>query len=647
MQKVTGEHQALSSDPESAGDGTRGIGGRLVKLNPSLAALVTWLVCLPVAFAAASIGRGDPFRLRVAMIPVAVLVAGVIVVGLASRRLPADLASGIAAGLFGGWVAFTLRTAVHGTPFGFGGLGSDAGRMAAMANRYSHAWRSSDGIVPSVPSNYPPLFPWLVGRASALLHVPAWRLLSPAEAITLSFAVIAGYLLWRRLLPGPLALALSLPVLVCFSLPEKAYEILALAVFIPWAVATFGDPPRGRLHWLPAGLIGGLSIVLYWAFIVFGALGLLALVVLTWRASPDRARYARHVVLTILVAVAVASWYWIPYLGWGLLHGSSQVEYQYQGGGIQNSPLLFLSPTPLGVLELIGVAGLVWWRGRVWWGRPLLLLTVGIYAYWLLGLASFVVAKHHLLLQDTPRMTNLLLATAGVLTIAQAAPGVVRRLSVGTVPAGLPTLALCLLTIWTGFTAWQAWMPGGPTSPTGLLQPPVNSQRNDTTAAFTSPLPGGSYPRATPRGMRNPPFPTGIIQKDVASVLGASAAPVTLSASEQLFAYVNWPGYIGVTFGAAGIDTNWPARYADLEKLSRVIDPVAFAAAASARTEFGPIDVFILERTSPARWTWQPAGSPEPAITFTPAQFSPDAFTVFTNLPGNFVLVVRQSQGNG
>ena len=499
MQKVTGEYQALSSDPESAGDGTRGIGGRLVKLNPSLAALVTWLVCLPVAFAAAAIGQGDPFRLRVAMIPVAVLVAGVIAVGLASRRLPADLASGIAAGLFGGWVAFTLRVAVHGTPFGFGGLGSDAGRLAAMANRYAHAWRSSDGIVPSVPSNYPPLFPWLVGRLSALFHVPAWRLLSPAEAITLSFAVIAGYLLWRRLLPGPLALALSLPVLLCFSLPEKAYEILALAVFIPWAVATFGDPPRGRLHWLPAGLIGGLSIVLYWAFIVFGALGVLALAVLTWRASPDRARYVRHVALTILVAVVVASWYWIPYLGWGLLHGSSQVEYQYQGGGIQDSPLLFLSPTPLGVLELIGVAGLVWWRGRVWWGRPLLLLTGGIYAYWLLGLVSFVVAKHHLLLQDTPRMIGLLLAAAGVLTIAQAAPGVVRRLSVRTVPAGLPALALCLLIIWTGFTAWQAWMPGGPTSPTGLLQPPVNSQRNDTTAAFTTPLPGGSYPRATPR----------------------------------------------------------------------------------------------------------------------------------------------------
>ena len=102
-----------------------------------------------------------------------------------------------------------------------------------------------------MPSNYPPLFPWLVGRTSALINVPAWRLLGPAEAITLSFTVVAGYLLWRRLLPGPLALAVTLPVLLCYSLPEKAYEILALAVFVPWAMATFGEPPRGRLHWLP------------------------------------------------------------------------------------------------------------------------------------------------------------------------------------------------------------------------------------------------------------------------------------------------------------------------------------------------------------------------------------------------------------
>jgi Arabinofuranosyltransferase N terminal len=643
MQEVTGESQVLSRDPESAGDGTS---GRLVNLNPSLVALITWLACLPVAVAAAALGQADPFKLRVAMIPVVVLVAGVVVAGLATRRLPADLASGIGAGLAGGWVAFTLRTALHGTPFGFGGLGSDAGRLAAMANRYAHTWHSSDGIVPSVPSNYPPLFPWLVGRTSALLHVPAWQLLGPAEAITLSFAVVAGYLLWRYLAPGPVALALSLPVLLCFSLPEKAFEILALAVFIPWAVATFGDPPRGRLHWLPAGLIGGLSILLYWGFIVFGALGILALAVLTWRASPDRARYVRHVALTIAVAVVVASWYWIPYLGWGLLHGSSQVDDLYQGGGIQDSPLLFLSPTPLGVLELIGVAGLVWWRGRVWWGRPLLLLAGSAYAYWLLGLASFSLSGHTWLLQDIPRLAGPLLAAAGVLTIVQAAPGIVRRLSVRTVPGGLPALGLCLLIAWTGFTAWQGWMPGGPPAPGAVFQPAVDTASNETTNAFTTPFPSGRYPRAAPASIRQPWFPTDPIVRDVASVLGASAAPATLSTSEELFVFVNWPGYIPVSMGAAGTNTNWPARYAALDKLSRVTDPAAFSAA-SARTAFGPIDVFLLRITSPTRWTWQPFDAPYSTISFTPAQFSSHAFTIFTNLPGDRVLVVRQPPRNG
>jgi hypothetical protein len=98
--------------------------------------------------------------------------------------------------------------------------------------------------------------------------------------------------------------------------------------------------------------------------------------------------------------------------------------------------------------------------------------------------------------------------------------------------------------------------------------------------------------------------------------------------------------------GAAGTNTDWPARYAALRELSRVTDPAAFTAA-SARTAFGPIDVFILQRTGPARWTWPPFDAPYPAITFTPAQFSPHAFTIFTNLPGNYVLAVRQPPRNG
>jgi hypothetical protein len=66
MQRVTAKDRTLLPDPESAaestessGDGTRDTGGRLRELNPSLVALITWLVCLPVAFAAATLGHGQ------------------------------------------------------------------------------------------------------------------------------------------------------------------------------------------------------------------------------------------------------------------------------------------------------------------------------------------------------------------------------------------------------------------------------------------------------------------------------------------------------------------------------------------------------------------------------------------------------------
>ena len=246
MQNVTATSGVVLPEPESTAE----VGGRRRRPSPALMARTIWLGCPPAAFAAAAAGPAEPFRLRVAMIPVVVAVVGVIAVGLISRRLSADLASGIGAGLFGGWVAYTLRVALHGTPFGFDGLSGDAGRMAAMANRYASTWRSSSGIVPSVPTHYPPLFPWLVGRVSALTRVPAWRLLGPAEAVTLSFVVVAGYLLWRRMLPGPLALV--------YIGGQSAGAILgaaALSFWGPWAHATDNAAtlPGPSGVWLAAG----------------------------------------------------------------------------------------------------------------------------------------------------------------------------------------------------------------------------------------------------------------------------------------------------------------------------------------------------------------------------------------------------------
>ncbi|MBO0773541.1 MAG: hypothetical protein J2P35_18960, partial [Actinobacteria bacterium] len=133
-------------DPAAAGtppprpdaDGQRPVAASRWVPNPSLVALLVWLASLPAAVIAVRLLRpGDPFALRTALVPLAAAAAGLVIVGFASWRFRAELVSGFAAGLFAGWAAFTLRLALHGTPFGFSGLGSDAGRLAAMANRYS------------------------------------------------------------------------------------------------------------------------------------------------------------------------------------------------------------------------------------------------------------------------------------------------------------------------------------------------------------------------------------------------------------------------------------------------------------------------------------------------------------------------------
>lgn len=310
----------------------------------------------------------------------------------------------------------------------------------------------------------------------------------------------------------------------------------------------------------------------------------------------------------------------------------------YRGGGISASPLPFLARTPLAMLELAGLAGLAWYRSRTWWATPLLLLTASVYAYWLLYVTVFIGSGHTGSLQDTPRLIEPLLAMAGVLTTVQASPGLIRRLGAArTLPSGLPAFALCLLIAWTAVGLWQAWMPGGPPAANG----PTVPSPNETIDAFKYPLPDGRYPRFGLPSRRVSWFPVGPIEADVKSVDGPDALPVTLSVSERLFAFVTWPGYAAVYDTSAGATTQWRSRYAALEQLSRITDPAAFADR-SAHTPFGPIDVFILH-PGRSRWIWRPHGSvPEKPVVFTPTQFDPAAFAVFTNLPDHIVVAVRR-----
>jgi hypothetical protein len=618
---------------------------RSVLGHPSVVAVVAWLVTVVPAAAVPSVAHVNPFRQTGADVPLAVggLIVAVIA-GLAVwRRSP--VVTGVAAGAFASWTALVLRTSWHGTPFPAGGLYGDAGRLAAMATRYTVTSASSDGIVAGVPSEYPPLYPWLIGRTAMILNVDAWRLLAPAAVLAVSASVVAGFVLWSRLASPGAALVISALGLVAFGKPDKAYEVLALAVVIPLLLLTVGSPPRGRPHWLLAGLVGGVMALTYYAYLIYAALGILALAWLTWRAEADRRAYVWYLGRVAAVMLVVSSWYLLPYAG-AMLRGGQQVADMYESSAVSGSPLPFLAMTPLGLAQLVGVAGLLWLRRSVWWSPPLLALVLGAYGYYVISFARYVTTRHTGLLHYVFPLISGCLLGAAVLTAVHVAPALARRAAT-PFPRGSGVAVGAIVLVFAGYTYWHDNMPGtlwrpGPTGQSTLDVASGDLSNLQAVRAHGQPFPDGGRPRfsaaAGPAG-RMVWFPVEPVRRAVEGVLGGGVRPRTLSYDERLFAFLPWRGYIGVDRGSAFGPARWDDRYAELTRISKITGPAAFAQA-SAHTAFGPIDVFVLRRDA-TDLVWRPTGTTT-ELRFQLRQFDPGSFIVVNDLPENTVVAIRR-----
>ncbi|MEV0581665.1 arabinofuranosyltransferase [Nonomuraea sp. NPDC050310] len=566
--------------------------------DPRWLSVPVWLAATAAGFVLVGWIRPDPFAVRGVLLPLTVLGLLALVLVPAALRLRV---SAVACGLFAGWVALDLKTMLYGTPYGFAGLFGDMGRIAAAATRYSVTPWSADAFVEEVPAEYPMLYPWLIGRASALSGVPAWRLVAEAEILTVSGAVVAAFLLWSRLVKPPVALAVAAASLVAFGDPRKAFGVVAVLVVIPWILLTFGSPPRGRLPWWSAGAIGGLIVITYQGFLIYGSLGILALAGLTWWRHDDRRAYLLRLLKVSGVAALVSGVYVVPYLAATLAGGGQAVADLYVAPDLVANPFPFLQPTPLGLLQFAGLAGVIGYRRTAWWAQPLLLLIAGAYAYRVLMMARFVADGHTGFFHYTSRLLGPLLVAAGVLTVATLLKRHAAR------EYGVAALAVVLL--WAGVSYWRLALPEG-------VQP------------WAAKWPSATH-FYTARAHHEPAFPAREIRARVEEVRGRGARPRVLSADERLFAYLPWRGFTSVDRTSANTLIRWDERRAELVRLAAVTDPQAFAEA-SASTAFGAIDVFVLRD-----WRWRD-------VSFQRGQFDPARFAVVDDLPGKTVLLIRK-----
>jgi hypothetical protein len=432
-----------------------------------------------------------------------------------------------------------------------------------------------------------------------------------------------------------MAFAVAVAGMVVYHSPWKSYEVLALAITVPWVVLTFGRPATGRLHWVPAGLVGGFLLLNYQGYLMYAAVGIGWLMVATWRAESERRTYVIYLVKSLLLSAAVAAPFLLPFLWTRLTGGGQYVADLYPTWDIANDYLPFLSFTLLGVIQLVGLAGMLTLWKRASWAAPLLVMTLGTYAYRLIYAVYFVLSGHTGMIHHAAVMTQYLFLAAGLLTLGEAARwGLPKLQGVPLRQAG--PVALVCLAAWTGIACWMDWTP----NPRGnsLTSASTDGLSPTTVLAFTEPDPNGHRARNLPV-LRTRWFPITPIRKFVEARLGAGVQPRTLSYDERLFSYLPWRGYTSVERTAALSTVRWDDRFAELVRLEQVTDPAAFAQA-SAHTKFGAIDVFILQKRSNG-WVWEPYDNNGKVVVFQPAQFS-SAFDVTDALPGGTVVAVRR-----
>lgn len=605
--------------------------------SSSLAACATFLVLMPLGVLGMRAWDLNPLSSQGAAAPVSVALAALVVMSALALAVRREWVAGAAAGVFAAWCGSAVAASLVGTPFGYGTMLGDAGRMSALATHFAATWVPSDAADPDLPPEYPPLYPMLVGRFAALTGREAWALLGTAQSLLIALSVLAGFLAWRRLVPAGVALALSGTVLVGLEQPSKGNEVLAMSVFLPLVLGAFAVPEGRRpIHPVIAGIGFGLMVPLYPNFLMFGLLGIGLVMLFGWRSSPQPRAYLVRAAVTVGIAAVLASWYLGPLLVAYSQGRTEVVADLFKSGALANTQFAVLGSRSwvLFALQLTGAAGvLVLWR-RAWWARPMGLLAAGVLVVKAVMLLRFVDGGHSFMLLYVPYLMRFMAAAAGVLTLWEAArllaPVVHARLA--TPPRLVGVAAVAALVGVIGASAYAgSWlvMPAGYLDANGAK---ANGVTSLSTAAHAEYRPDGTKPRY-PYGTMAPLFPAAQVYRDIDDELGKGADPVVLSADQRVFSFRDLRNYLPPARESSNALTLWDTRERGLREIAAIDDPTRLAAAL-AHTDFGPVDVLVLQEKQ-GKLLWR-------NIAFSPRALAEPQFAAYRGLPGGFAVFVRK-----
>lgn len=298
------------------------------------------------------------------------------------------------------------------TPFGLNSYLGDQHYVLAAIEKYSTTWRWVDFNYAHLPTYYPPLYFYVLGRIAWLLHIPAYGMVKIgflAAALVLPPIVYRSWTPWL----GKMG-AMLLVVLFFLSFPQefmfKTYEFLTAALVLPWWLyygerLNHVENESGKQRfwlWIVGGVLGALifQTYYYWFFILACYLPFSLIISASFGRKSWREGWSdfwRKVRLLALVAL-LSAWYWVPLLVSALTVGYQNFQNRWLSTGMIQINFFQLLATPefIGLVLLAGLTYLVFRYERSRLHEILLNLTVTCFIWYLIGFVGILIGTPNL-----------------------------------------------------------------------------------------------------------------------------------------------------------------------------------------------------------------------------------------------------------
>jgi galactan 5-O-arabinofuranosyltransferase len=566
-------------------------------------------------------------------------VLAVLVLGLVWWLRPGRLAADLTVVVVAVYVSGTVLLALSGTPWGLHGLFGDQAFRTEAVTRFTQRLANVDHAYQGLPGHYPPLLPWLEGRAAVLLDRPGWQVVKPGQVVLSALVPVLSYWFWRRIVTPVTAAAVVATTTLFLADPYKIDQWLVLALVVPWWLDAFRGLSRAAVRAWPTwlhGVVAGLLVTTYtFYFLPLAVATVMGILVDAVRRRPWVPQVGRVVVISV-VGLVVSAWYWLP-LALERLRGTPADDQQLRWFAPQHADVV--SPfevSALGALMVLGVVFMVAALPRS--GTAAGLALVAVAGYVVLGVGLVITALGlPFLAFKTEVLVMYPLVAAGVLALLWSGRVVARRFAAaGYVTGAVPRIvvaALMVLCLAGALRFVDTWAQGRPVDLAHGTALPDGSQGRYADQVHRDELgqAGGFYhePEASVMEIMRA---LGIAPTDDPVIV---THRVDLLATTTIHPFTTWRSIYSNPFA------RFTERVQFLDTLSRTRDPEEFVRM-TQQNPFDRIDGFVLARRE-GRWVAHvsvddfPDGVRPRTFEFTAAQFDHPRWRV-TQI-GDFVVV--------